>query len=137
MGGQTGFQSEAGKGSIFWFTAALPVQPSAQRPRALSLAGKRVLVVDAKAASRAVVKELLNYWHCDAEEAASAEEALGRMNDRIRATFDALIIDRGARRRRRNSSHREHLAAAIRQDGRHANTPIVLLAPIGHTVRSE
>ncbi|HTC89302.1 MAG TPA: DAHL domain-containing protein, partial [Bryobacteraceae bacterium] len=36
MGGQLGFQSNEGRGSTFWFTAALPVQPSVERPRALS-----------------------------------------------------------------------------------------------------
>ena len=133
MGGEIGFQSEAGKGSTFWFTAALPVQPSVQRPRALSLAGKRVLVVDDKAASRQVIRELLNYWHCDCEEASSAEEALGRMNDRTRATFDAVIIDVGLGDVKGIHVGGEHLAAVIRRDARHANTPIVLLAPINQT----
>ena len=134
MGGQTGFQSAAGKGSIFWFTAALPVQLSAQRPRALSLAGKRVLVVDRHPASRQIVKELLTNWNCDGEEAASAEEALGRIKDRIRATFDALIIDSKVGDLGGAQVTGEHLAEAIRQDARYANTRIVLLAPIGQTV---
>ena len=134
MGGQLGFQSEAGSGSTFWFTAALPVQPSVQRPRALSLAGKRVLLVDDKAASRVVIKELLNYWHCDSEEATSAEEALGRMNDRTRATFDAVIIDVGLGDVKGIQVGGEYLAAVIRRDGKLANTPIVLLAPINNSV---
>jgi two-component system, sensor histidine kinase and response regulator len=134
MGGQSGFQSAAGKGSTFWFTAALPVQPSIQRPRALSLAGKRVLLVDDNAASRLVIRELLTYWSCDAEEASSAEEALGRMKDRGRATFNAVIIDVGLCDAKGIQVGGEHLAAVIRRDARHANTPIVLLAPISQTV---
>lgn len=134
MGGQIGFQSEAGRGSTFWFTAALPVQPSVQRPRALSLAGKRVLLVEDNAASRLVIRELLNYWHCDSEEASSAEEALGRMKDRTRATFDAVIIDVGLGDVKGIHVGGEHLAAVIRRDGKHANIPIVLLAPISDTV---
>jgi signal transduction histidine kinase/DNA-binding response OmpR family regulator len=134
MGGRTGFQSAPGKGSSFWFTAALPVQRSVERPRALSLAGKRVLVVDTHAASRQVIKELLAYWRCDAEEATSAEEALGRVKDRIRATFDALIIDSGLGAFEGAQLTGEHLAEAIRQDARHASIPIVLLAPITQTV---
>ena len=134
MGGQLGFQSEAGRGSTFWFTAALPVQPSVERPRALSLAGKRVLLVEDNAASRLVIRELLNYWHCDSEGASSAEEALGRMNDRTRATFDAVIIDVGLGDVTGIHVGGEHLAAVIRRDGKHANIPIVLLAPISDTV---
>jgi signal transduction histidine kinase/DNA-binding response OmpR family regulator/HPt (histidine-containing phosphotransfer) domain-containing protein len=134
MGGQLGFQSEAGRGSTFWFTAALPVQASVERPRALSLAGKRVLLVEDNAASRLVIRELLNYWHCDSEEASSAEEALGRMNDRTRATFDAVIIDVGLGDVKGIHVGGEHLAAVIRRDGKHANIPIVLLAPISDTV---
>jgi signal transduction histidine kinase/CheY-like chemotaxis protein len=134
MGGQTGFQSAAGKGSTFWFTAALPVQPAVQRPRALSLAGKRALLVDDNAASRLVIRELLAYWRCDAEEAASPEEALGRMQDRTRATFDVVIIDIGLGDAKGIQVGGEHLAAVIRRDVRHANTPLVLLTPISATV---
>ncbi|HTB17426.1 MAG TPA: MHYT domain-containing protein [Bryobacteraceae bacterium] len=129
MGGVAGFESAAGKGSTFWFTAALPVQPSAQRPRSLSLAGKRVLLVDDHAASRLVIRELLAYWHCEGEEASSAEEAVGRMQDRTRATFDAVIMDAGL-----GDCGGVHLGAIIRRDDRHANTPIILLAPITQTV---
>jgi signal transduction histidine kinase/DNA-binding response OmpR family regulator/HPt (histidine-containing phosphotransfer) domain-containing protein len=134
MGGQSGFQSAAGKGSTFWFTAALSVQPSVQRPRALSLAGKRVLLVDDNAASRLVIRELLTYWRCDAEEASSAEEALGRMKERARAAFDAVIIDVGLGDVTGIHVGGEHLAAVIRRDTEYAHTPIVLLAPISATV---
>ena len=134
MGGETGFESAIGKGSTFWFTAALPVQPSAQRPPSLSLAGKRVLLVDDNAASRLVIRELLTYWRCEGEEASSAEEALGRMKDRTRATFDAVIIDAGLGHVQGIDVGGEDLAAVIRRDARHANTPIVLLAPISQPV---
>ena len=134
MGGQLGFQSDEGRGSTFWFTAALPVQPSVERPRALSLAGKRVLLVEDNAASLLVIRELLNYWHCESEEAISAEEALGRMNDRTRANFDAVIIDVGLGDVKGIHVGGEHLAAVVRRDAKHANLPIVLLAPISDTV---
>ncbi len=128
MGGQTGFHSAPGRGSTFWFTAALPVQPAAQRPRSLSLAGKRVLVVDRNGASRQVLRELLAFWNCEAEEATNAEEALGRMKDPIRGAFDAVLIDGELSAAYDISGKR--LAEVIRRDARHANTPIVLLIPL-------
>jgi signal transduction histidine kinase/CheY-like chemotaxis protein/HPt (histidine-containing phosphotransfer) domain-containing protein len=136
MGGQVGFESVAGKGSTFWFTAALPVQPSVQIPRALSLAGKRVLVVDDNAASRLVIRELLTYWRCDFEEATNAGEALARIKDPILRPFDAVVID---------AEHidAEHIdvehpdvehpdVEGIRIGGE--QTPIVLLIPLSKTV---
>jgi two-component system, sensor histidine kinase and response regulator len=144
MGGESGFHSVAGEGSTFWFTAVLPVQPSVERPRALSLAGKRVLVVDPNAASRQVIRELLAYWKCEAEEATSSEEALGKIKDPIRRPFDAVIIDVEQSDPDADSSEKEairvsgeDLGELVRLDARHANTPIVLLIPLSKTVLSK
>ena len=130
MGGEAGVHSEPGKGSTFWFTAALPVQPDVQRPRALSLQGKRVLLVDPNAASRRVIRELLTYWHCDAEEAGNAEEALGRIKDQVHAAFDAVIINEPPGSGEAKHPGGGHLAEVIHRDARHAATPLLLLIPL-------
>ena len=144
MGGQMGFESSPGKGSRFWFTAALPVQPSVQRPRALSLAGKRVLIAGSHTASRLVVRELLMYWHCEAEEVTTGEEALRRMKDQTRRPVDAIIIDlqsdlQGDPQRSDGDAipvEGESLGKIIRDDPRHVNTPVVLLTPLSETLLS-
>ena len=144
MGGESGFHSVAGEGSTFWFSAVLPVQLSVQRPRSLSLAGKRVLVVDTNAASRQVIRELLTYWKCEAEEATSSEEALGKIKDPIRRPFDAVIIDLKPSDPDADGNDGEvirvsgeDLGELVRLDARHGNTPIVLLIPLSKTVLSK
>jgi CheY-like chemotaxis protein/HPt (histidine-containing phosphotransfer) domain-containing protein len=137
MGGRAGFQTAPGKGSTFWFTAALPVQASVQRPPALSLAGKRVLLVANNATSRQVLRELLIYWRCSAEEAVNAEEALGKVKDPVGSPFDAVIIDDGLGDTEGAQAGGEYLAEVIRGDSRHAGIPIVLLLPLSKTVQPD
>jgi PAS domain S-box-containing protein len=128
MGGKTGFESSHGKGSTFWFTAALPIQPAFKRPRPLSLNGKRILVVDDNSASRHVLRQMLTFWNCEAEEFSDAAGALARMKDETKSLFDAVIIDlempdfRGDR-----------LGDIMRLDARLESTPIVLLTPLKQT----
>ena len=110
----------------------------------MSLAGKRVLVVDTNAASRQVIRELLTYWKCEAEEATSSEEALGKIKDPIRRPFDAVIIDLKPSDPDADGNDGEvirvsgeDLGELVRLDARHGNTPIVLLIPLSKTVLSK
>ncbi len=132
MGGQTGFDSEPGKGSTFWFTAALREQADIRRPRILSLAGKRVLVVAHNAASRLVLRDLMTVWQCDFEEASSAGEALARLRDETLSPFDAIVIDLpdGSELPR---GGRGDLGAAVRLAG----MPVVLLTRLSQTLMAD
>ncbi len=122
LGGRVDFESEAGKGSTFWFTAALPPQPEVRRPRALSLAGKRVLVVDDSPTCRAHLARLLNYWQCRPDEACSGPEALDKLRARGGETYDAILIDLSL-----PFIPGDQLAKAIRSDHSLRNVPLIIL----------
>ena len=137
MGGQTGFESEPAKGSTFWFTAALSVQSSVQRPRPVSLTGKRVLIVDSNAASCLVITEMLTHWRCGSIEAGNAEAALDWLRTEIRRPFDAVVIGLEPKDVESQQLNGEQLGKAIRLDARYAHIPIVFLIPLSQTIPAD
>jgi two-component system, sensor histidine kinase and response regulator len=122
LGGTLGVDSVEGQGSCFWFTAALEQQSGVKRPRSLSLAGWRILVVDDNKASRSLIMELLALWKASAAEAADAEAALNLM--RNEDPFDAVLVDLEM-----PEIDGEQLGILIHEDPDWAGTPCVLLTP--------
>ncbi len=77
MDGEVGFQSEAGKGSEFWFTARFQKQAGvAQQRSAPCLAGLRALVADSSETHRAVAAAYLRSWGLEVQEASNQASAL-------------------------------------------------------------
>ncbi len=79
MGGQIGAESEEGRSSTFWFTAAFDKQSGEHQPDFTGLEdlqGMPVLVVDDSATNRLALKEQLKAWDCGFNEAEGGEEAL-------------------------------------------------------------
>jgi len=93
-GGVT-FESAPGKGTTF--RAALPLDTSPSGADAsistvqATASGARVVVVEDQPAVRAVVSTMLAAIHCDVEEFASPDAALGRMADP--SEVDLLVTD--------------------------------------------
>ena len=78
--GEIGVASQPGRGSTFWFTAALEKQSGAEPyvpPRPTSLRNLRVLVVDDNAANRDILCDQLAALGMRADSAAGGREALG------------------------------------------------------------
>ncbi len=93
MDGRVSVVSEPGQGSTFTFTIRLPVQEAAAQPGAVSIAGKRrILIVDGSAGSANAVANLLVAASCRAEIIGDAAAALKRLQD-PGEHFDAAIAD--------------------------------------------
>ena len=123
MGGTISLQSEAGRGSTFSFTVKFQVErPLAPPADVAVLQGRRVLVVDDRVVSRAILVQQLQAWQMvtdEAIDAASARSSLdaasarGRPHDAVVAAGDAFEM-----------MHRLLVADPVR-----AGVPIVAVTP--------
>ena len=98
MGGAIGVENGKQQGSVFWFTVGFDkrrVDPDAPGEQQHTLDELRVLVVDENSASRMGLARHLTTWRVSCDSAASATEALEKLDAAARAgqPFDAAVLD--------------------------------------------
>jgi signal transduction histidine kinase/DNA-binding response OmpR family regulator len=129
MGGEIGVQSVPGDGSVFWFTAELPVISTAESVArvAVEIAGKRALVIDDNETNRFIMHELLTAWQMDESSAASGKEGMQRLLNAAAQgrPFDIVILDH-----QMPGMDGSTVIRAIRSASGIETTPIVMLTSI-------
>ncbi len=98
MDGQIGVESEEAKGSTFWFTTRLQIQPDQETTPVTvptDLRGLRVLIVDDNATNRLILFEQVVGWGMEAETAESGDAALQLLKHAAVSArkFDLALLD--------------------------------------------
>ncbi|MEO5957559.1 MAG: PAS domain S-box protein [Opitutaceae bacterium] len=137
MGGTIGFESEVGRGSVFWFELDLPLRngPPANALPPLP-ASVRVLVVDDNPTSREVLLGQIARAGATGQGADNRNAALALLRASLAAgqPFQAVLLDWEL-----GGVASSELATEIRQETAFAAVPLVLLVPAtslgdaGHT----
>ncbi|HYD32712.1 MAG TPA: response regulator, partial [Azospirillaceae bacterium] len=130
MGGEIGFDSRPGEGSVFWFTITLTRQAAALAvtPGAEALTGRRVLLIERNAVCRRTLAQQLASWGAQVTDHANLAEGLADLAEKGKR-FDAAVVDGAFAEQPPDLLVLQSLARGLGPAG---STRLVLLTLVGH-----
>ena len=130
MGGDIGFESEQGRGSVFWFELEFTCRPVAPVLPVLSVpAGTQVLVVDDNETNRRILLGQLAHWGIQAEAVPDASSALSCLRNPQAGPWHLVLLDWHMPK-----IDGLELAMEIRADPTLSELPLIMLSSAGPLV---